>query len=313
MKKNESSLRIISLLPSATEIVAELGYIKNIVGRSHECDYPAAANEVPICTSTRIFPERSSKEIHDDMQNLFESAISIFEVNKEKISKLNPTHIITQDQCEECSISIEYLQSALATFLKKEISIVSLNPSRLGDVWADIRKVGEILGPKGKSKADLCTHKITRKIVQIAMKSQAIDIQPKRVAIIEWIDPLIAAGNWVPELVAIAGGENIFTRPGQPSRRITLDEILEKDPDVIIFAPCSFSLEKSYIESHQTITCNSWKNLRAVKTNECFAVDGNAHINRSGPRLFQSIEIISEILNQEMFNFGHNKNSWHRI
>lgn len=304
-------LRIVSLVPGATETVAALGLLDNLVGRSHECDVPPEVSELPVCTHSRIDPGASSRDIDRAVREAAAQALSIFEVDTDLLRGLRPTHIITQDQCAVCAVSLEDVRAALNDAMGRDTELIALHPARLGDVWADIRRIGEAL----ETDAESLTRSITRRIAGIAMRSGAMgdDGNAPQVAMVEWADPLMIAGNWVPEIVSIAGGESVLAELGTPSTKTTLDALGEADPDVIVFAPCGFALPRAAGEARKLIESAAWADLRAVQTGRCFAADGNAHFNRPGPRLVQSVEIMAEILHPEEFDFGHQGMAWRQL
>jgi len=313
MTIQDSNIRIISLLPSATEIIAALGYTHTLVGRSHECNYPHSILSIPTCTSSQINSNASSIDIDRSVKELLSSALSIFNIDQNKLHDLQPSHIITQDQCKVCAISLEQLESELGQLLKNQVKIISLNPKRLGDVWSNIRQIGNALGDMASVEAESYTRKITRRIVEIAMTAGSLNSKGIRVAVIEWINPVIISGNWVPEIINIAGGQNIITSPGQRSKPVSIKQICSADPDIIVFSPCGFTLSRSVKEALEVLKSPLWQTLRAVKNRNCFAIDGIKHFNRPGPRLIESIEVLAEIISPKLFSFSHHKNTWNHL
>ncbi len=285
-------MRLVSLLPSATEIIAALGLTSFLVGRSHECDYPAAAVNLPVCTRARIDPQQSSAAIDRDVQELLRSALGIYDLVLETLQALQPTHIITQDQCDVCAVTFADVQAAVAQLFDPPPVIISLQPRYLRDVWQDIRRVATALGVRAEPLLESLNQRIT------ACENWVKDRSRPRVATLEWIDPLMASGNWVPELVTLAGGENLFGQAGQHSPYLEWSTLLAADPDVIIVMPCGFDLERSYRELAESMQAArpQWQALRAVQHNQVYIVDGNAYFNRPGPRLVDSLEILVEIL-----------------
>lgn len=304
-------MRIVSLLPSGTETVAALGLADNLVGRSHECDYPPDVSVLPVCTSSRIDTTGTSRDIDTAVRETMANALSLFEVDTTQLAALRPTHIITQDQCAACAISLKDVEAAISGMINTDVQIISLEAARIGDVWAGIRRLGRELGVD----AEDLSRRITRRIAKIAMRSGALghDDDAPRVAMIEWIEPVMVAGNWVPELVSIAGGESVLAELGEPSHEIALEALSDADPDIIIFAPCGFALPRAAGEAREVVDSEQWKSLRAVRTGRCFAADGNAHFNRPGPRLIESVEILTEILHPGDFDFGHQGIAWRQL
>lgn len=300
-----SQLRIVSLIPSATEIVAALGLMDAMVGRSHECDYPPEVQHLPVCTQPKFNPEGSSKGIHDSVTDLLQSALSVYQVKTEVLEQLQPTHIITQAQCEVCAVSLSDVEQAVATLTHSQPHIVSLQPNHINDVWLDIQKVAVALGVDWQPV-----------LAKYQWRLEAIpDLLPPTstrptVACIEWIDPLMSAGNWIPELVELAGGQSLFGVAGQHSPWLSWDELVAADPGVIIIMPCGFDLERTRQEAQQLSQHPQWSSLSAVKSGKVYITDGNSYFNRPGPRLVDSLEILAEILHPETFQFGYRGKGW---
>lgn len=299
-------LRLVSLLPSATEIIACLGLTDLLVGISHECDYPPEIKDRAVCTSARLSIHQSSGEIHQEVDKLLTAAMSIYEINLDALTQLQPTHIITQDQCDVCAVSFPEVKKAVAKLTNSHPQIISLQPDTISDVWADIQRVGETLNVDWQPIVSSLQERV--KICQA--QCQNIQSQPPKVACIEWTDPLMLAGNWIPELVEMAGGKPIGGVTGQHSPRISWDELVAADPDTIIFMPCGFDLDRTRIEAQPLTQHPQWQQLAAVKQNRVYITDGNAYFNRPGPRLVESLEILTEILNPQVCNYGHYLTSW---
>ncbi|WP_239651730.1 hypothetical protein [Neosynechococcus sphagnicola] len=200
-----SGLRIISLIPSATEILAVLGLTAHVVGRSHACDYPPEIQSLPICTQPKFDPGGSSRVIHQRVTELLQSALSVYQVNLEILQQLQPTHILTQAQCEVCAVSLCEVEEAVGMLIGRQPQIISLQPNTLADVWADIHRVGDSLG----REATPVIHGLLSRI-QVCEDQTTAELKRPTVACIEWTDPLMAAGNWIPELVTLAGGSEFI-------------------------------------------------------------------------------------------------------
>jgi iron complex transport system substrate-binding protein len=303
-------MRIVSLLPSATEIVCALGFRDALVGRSHECDYPFGVETLPSCTAARIDPSAPSREIDDQVRSRVRDALSIYDVDTEQLRALRPDLIVTQDQCEVCAVSLGDVEQALADWTGVAPRVVSLSPSTLADVWGDLRRVGEAVDAQERARA-LC-ESLTDRVTEIGERAGGQATRP-RVAGIEWIDPLMGAGNWVPELVALAGGANSLGRPGEHSPWITFDQLAAADPDVIAVLPCGFDLARTRAELGPLLAQSGWGALRAVREERVFLLEGNQYFNRPGPRLVESLEILAEILHPAAFDFGHRGTGWERL
>lgn len=302
--------RIVSLIPSATEIVAALGHEANIVGRSHECDFPASVKRAAVCTKSKVDSSRSSREIEDEVRAKLVEAVSLYRINAEEMRRLQPTLIVTQAQCEVCAVSLRDVEQAVCDMFESRPHIVSLEPMQLDDIWADIRRVGTAL-----ERSDLAGEIIAdlqERLHRIRGESSQQPVRP-RVACIEWIDPLMAAGNWVPELVEIAGGENRLGEVGRHSPWMTWSELTDADPDVVIVMPCGFGIERAGREMEAIANRAEWQRLRAVREGRVFVVDGNQYFNRPGPRLVESAEILAEILHPAVFEFGHSGCAWQKF
>ena len=300
------SPRIVSLLPSATEIVVALGLQKHLVGRSYACNWPSEISELPVCAQPRCMIDGNSKLIHDQVMQTLVDALSVFELDFEMIRAVKPTHIITQDQCEVCAVSLSDVKSAFSQIgLDGAIEIITLNPTRLGEVWASIRQVGKALGVD----PDYLCVSLTERILRISTKESDTPI----VATIEWLNPLMRAGNWVPELVGIAGGKNLFGLAGQHSSQLKFKDLLSADPDIIIFMPCGFNLNKTLSEVKDLLKKMQWNKLRAIHNGQVYAVDGDFYFNRPGPRLVESTEILAEIFHPNLYHFNHENVGWRQI
>lgn len=299
--------KIISLLPAATEIICALGLEDQLVGRSHECDYPPVVRNLPICSEARFIPGSDSKVIDKQVKEILSDALSIYVVDKELIRRLEPDVLITQNQCEVCAVSEKDVENALKDFLDKEAEIISLSPNVLADILKDIHTIAERLGVP--EKADTLLEEMNERIDLIRHKLKFIDQKPK-VASIEWLSPLMVAGNWTPELVEIAGGQSIIAEAGKHSPFVDFENIKAEDPDIIVVIPCGFSVQRTLQEINLLLDLPGWAELSAVKNNKVFIADGNQYFNRSGPRIVDSIEILAEIINPKMFSFGYEGEGW---
>lgn len=304
------NLKIVSLLPSATEIVAALGLTESIVGRSHECDYPPEIAALPVCTQARLNSQEPSNQIHDKVNEILQSALSIYEIKTDILQQLAPTHILTQDQCEVCAVSLKDVEQAVATLTHNQPKIISLQPNLLADLWSDFERVADELGVESrrlvedsKARVKICQQK-TEKLSPMERPS---------VACIEWTDPLMIAANWVPELVTFAGGQPLFATSGQNAPKLDWATLVATNPDVIIFMPCGFDLERTRTESRSLSDRQEWQNLKAVNSGRVYITDGNSYFNRPGPRLVDSVEILAEILHPEIFDYGDRGKAWERL
>lgn len=299
--------RVISLIASATEIVAALGYREQLVGRSHECDYPADVAELPMCSEPKIDVHGSSRSIDEQVRGLVHDGLSVYRVDAKLLDRLRPSVIITQSQCEVCAVSLKDVEAAVCDVVSSQPKVVSLEPMGLEDVWSDILTVGEALGDR--SRAEALVAELRSRLDALRAETAKQDHRPT-LACVEWIDPLMNAGNWVPELVDIAGGKNLFGYAGKHSTDMTWDALIAADPDVIAVMPCGFDIPRTREEMPLLAERPEWRGLSAVRNNRVYLTDGNQYFNRPGPRLVESAEIFAELLHPGQFNFGHEGTGW---
>ena len=278
--------RIVSLLSSATEILDALGAIDLLVGRSHECDYPGSVLQRPVCTKPLIDVEVDSRAIDEQVKNSARSALSIYEVFDDVLERLQPTHILTQVQCDVCAVSLRDVERSVASRLASAPQVVALNPCSLADIWEDFRRVGKA--------ADIDPEPVIRDLTN-RMQPVNAPVLPT-VACIEWIEPLMAAGNWTPELIHLAGGLDVFGKPGIHSPWITWEELRARDPDVIIVAPCGFDVARTRGEMHWLTDRPDFGTLKAVRSGRLFIADGNRYFNRPGPRVAETMRMIGAMI-----------------
>jgi len=302
----------VSLLPSLTEWVCALGAESRLVGRSHECDQPATVGRLPALTAPRFAgaEEAPSRAVDERVRALVRDALSIYRVDAERLRALAPELILTQDQCRACAVSLGDVEAALASWLGRAPRVLSVAPHSLGDVFEDGRRVAEALDARAEGEALLAA--LTARITTIGERAGGRANRP-RVAVIEWLDPLMVAGHWLPELVAIAGGEPVLASTGRPSRWIAWDELRAADPDVIVVTPCGLALARTRREQALLTALPGFRALRAAWGEQVFLADGNLHFNRPGPRLVESLEILAEIVAPERFHFGHEGRGWERL
>jgi iron complex transport system substrate-binding protein len=254
-----------------------------------------------------VSAERSSAQIDADIKNLVQKALSIYQVKTEVLKELQPTHIITQDQCDVCAVNFPDVEKAVAQLTQAQPKIISLQPNRLAEVWADIERVGTMLGVDPQP----LLNQLQSRIRTCEQKTQDLSESNRpSVAAIEWTDPLMASGNWIPELVNLAGGKPLLGTSGEHSPYVDWDALVAADPEFIVIMPCGFDLERTRQESQVLIQRPGWSELQAVRHNRVFITDGNAYFNRPGPRLVDSMEILAEILDRDRFDFGYKGTGW---
>jgi len=301
--------RIVSLIASATEIVHALGQLPNLVGRSHECDYPPAVRSLPVCTAPRFPVNGNSSEINRLVQDTLRDAVSVYQVFDDVLQALQPTHILTQTQCDVCAVSLKDVERSAAMRLPSRPALVSLQPNSLADIWDDIHRVATSLGIGERGEALVLELRDHMEEISRAARSAPAP----RVACIEWLEPLMAAGNWVPELVSMAGGVNLFGEAGKHSPWMTWEQLIERDPDVLVAMPCGFDRERTEREMSWLTRRPEWKLLKAVQSDQVYVADGNQFFNRPGPRVVESLRILAEILHPERFDPSFEGAGWSRF
>lgn len=287
--------RIVSLLPSSTEIICALGLRDRLVGVSHECDYPADVVGLPVLTEPKLDPHDPSAAIDARVREIVREGLSVYRINTEALQHLQPDLIVTQDQCEVCAVSLPEVEEAVRCFLTPGVQVVSLKPQRLSDIWEDILRVGQ-----AARREDVATEMVKglkRRLWQLEQKTRHV-VRP-RVACIEWIDPLFAGGNWIAELVEIAGGDYSLAPVGTHSPKMTWQTLVEYQPEVIVIMPCGFKIPQTQADLQTLTTHPHWIKLPAVQARRVYVADGNAYFNRPGPRIVESVEILAEILHPE--------------
>ena len=302
--------RVVSLIASATEIVAELGYEHALVGRSHECDFPPSVERLPVCSEPRIDVSGTSLEIDEAVKGAVREALSVYAVFKDELQRLKPTVIVTQTQCEVCAVNLKDVEAAVCELVDSNPQIVACEPMELKDVWTDIQKVADALDD---TEAGISLNaELQRRLNEIEVRRKMIEERPT-IACIEWLEPLMIAGNWVPELVEIAGGKAIMAEVGKHSPYQSWDELAELDPDVIAIMPCGFDIARTQQELNLLTENPIWSSLSAVKNNRVFLTDGNQYFNRPGPRVVESAEILEEILHGQSTSPQHYGTGWIRM
>ncbi len=287
-------MRVASLLPSATEIVAALG--GNLVGISHECDFPAAAVEgVPVLTSSRFLGD-DSVTINASVVSALDDALAIYDVDIAALRSANPDVIITQDLCEVCALPAAAVEEALDVALGREVDLIRLSPKTLQDVFDDIRRVGQAL--QQTESAEQYIAGAQQQIESIRDITAAAERRP-RVLTIEWLEPTMIGGLWTPELVTIAGGLPLQAESGELARTLSPQQLDALDPDVVVIKPCGYNLTASERELDliDRVVPSRWR----CRQDNVFVVDGNAFFNRSGPRLVDSAQLLAGLLHPDLF------------
>jgi iron complex transport system substrate-binding protein len=315
-----SNVRLVSLLASATEMIYELGCLDQLVGRSHECDYPPQVLALPVVSRVQIDIDTSSAQIDAQIKQLAQKtarpeeaafrALSIYAIDVEQLEALRPDVIFTQTQCEVCAVSERDVVRAIQQMTGLRPRIVSLAPYRLQDVWEDVLRVGQALGRHEQAEKLVDGYK--KRLNELNRVTSRLGSKP-RITILEWLDPLMAAGNWTPELVAYAGGENVFGEVGQHSPWLSWEELQAADPDILILSPCGFTLERTMMDVPLLRQHPAWASLKAVQEGRVYAIDGNQYLNRSGPRLVESAELLGKVIWGEQIELEVDGNGWKKI
>lgn len=284
--------RVVSLLPSTTEIVAALGYGDALVGRSHECDFPPEVADLPVVSRPRREPVGTSGEIHRGVVELLEQVLSVYEVDAAALRAADPDLIITQDLCRVCAVPEDEVVRAARAHLGAEVQVLTSSPLTLDAVLADVVRIGEALGDR--TAADGLVARMRAGWQALATSVAGLD-RP-RLAMLDWADPLIIGGNWAPELAEIAGAEAVLGTRGGHSPVVSPEALVEADPDVILVAPCGYDLARTLEEREVLAAIPGWQDLSAVRAGRVAFADGSAYFNRPGPRLVTSAAIITAVV-----------------
>lgn len=291
-----SALRIASLLASGTEILYGLGLGDRVVAVSHECDFPPEALGKPRVTFANVNAAAASTDIDAEVKSRLAAGESLYGIDVERLAELSPDLIVTQSQCEVCAVSDKDLARAAAGApALANVPVVSLNPTTLRAVYADIARVAAAAGVPASGEKYLAELRLRVQRVQDRVAAIPRNDRP-RVACVEWIEPLMIAGNWMPELIELAGGECGLARAGERTTYADWNAVRAHDPQVIIVAPCGFDLERTRREAGVLQQLPGWNEIAAVRGGRVYVADGNAYFNRSGPRLFDTLEILSATL-----------------
>jgi iron complex transport system substrate-binding protein len=288
-------MRIVSLLPSATEILYALGLGDSVVGVTHECDFPSEAAKKPALIRPRVDPTAAPAEIDRQVRELMSRGESIYAVDDALLRSLAPDLIITQDLCHVCAASPDDLGTALAR-MQNPPDVLSLSPQTLAGVWDNIREIGK--ATRRLAEADRLATSLVKRVAKIEAMVSGAATRP-RVACLEWLDPFYVGGHWVPEMVACAGGEDLFGQPGSPSFRMTPQQVLGSQPEIIVVMQCGYGVARNREEYQRTKFPAGWSDLPAVRNGRVFAVDANSYFSRSGPRLADGVAILAQLFHPE--------------
>ena len=291
-------MRICSFLPSATEIVYLLGLGDSLFGVSHECDFPSGASDKPKVVRSRIDSSSlSSHEIDAAVTDMMMRGESIYAVAEDVLQATNPDLVVTQRLCEVCAVSFEDVEEAVSR-LDVSPTVLSLDPHGLEDVLDDIKLLGRHTNRESVAHAAVFNLRARMDVVRRTVAG--VSDRPT-VACIEWMNPVIAAGHWVPEMVEAAGGMDVLGKPGAPSPRLEFERVEAADPDVVILMPCGMNVEQAATEFNALPDRSRWENLRAFKSENAYVVDSGALFSRSGPRLVDGLEVMARLVHPDLF------------
>jgi iron complex transport system substrate-binding protein len=294
----KNNLRIASLLPSATEIVCVLGLEENLVGVTHECDFPPSVIAKPKLTSSRISHERmTSSEIDHAVRSQLDGHGSIYDLNTKLSSELKPDIILTQELCDVCAVSYKVVQQAARLFVA-DAKVISLEPNTISDIFENILFVGEVCSVKQKAIEVVST--LRRRLEIITEKTKNISSRPK-CFMMEWLEPPFAPGHWVPEQVELAGGKSLLGRKGERSITCTYEEIVKTNPDVLVLIPCGYYKHDIFRQLENTLFPKEFAEISAIKNEQIWALDATSYFSRPGPRVVEGTEILTKILHPEIF------------
>ncbi|SRR6266481_1739950 len=289
-------MRIVSLLPSATEILFALGLDREVVGVSHECDFPAQARTKRVVIHSRLPLDAPPLEIDRLVREYVSRGESLYSVDAEALGELGPDLIITQDLCRVCAASPDDLATTLAGFPEPP-EVLCLNPQDLGDVWRDILWVGEATCRGHEAEALL--RKIGTRLGELERQTQGAEHRP-RVAILEWLEPFYVAGHWVPEMIEVAGGKDVLGQERTPSFRVSAQDVIDAAPEILLIAQCGYSAKQARDEYRAMSFPEEWSAIPAVRNSRVYAMEASGYFSRPGPRLMTGIEALAKILHPEV-------------
>ena len=289
-------MKICSFLPSATEVLFALGVGEEVVGVTFECDYPLEAEGKAVVVRSAMQSGMTPRQIDDAVRETAASGDSLYFVDWPELERLAPDLIVAQDLCRVCAVSTPAIARDLSQ-LATPPRVLSLSPHSLGDVLGDIERVGEAVGRH--DEALVLTGSLHARVRRVEERATLVGGRKPRVLCLEWLDPLYQGGHWIPEMVALAGGEAVLATAGEESVRIGWEQVVAADPEVIVLMPCGFHLDETVQQFRTMELPEGWKELSAVRRGKIYAVDGTAYFSRPGPRLIDGLEILSGILRGE--------------
>jgi iron complex transport system substrate-binding protein len=288
-------MNVVSLLPSATEIVYALGV--EPAGVSHECDYPPAANEKPAVNRSRVDPDATSAEINEQVARTEQDG-GVYEIDREMLARLDPDLVISQGICDVCAVDEIRVRKAVDD-LGLGAAVLTTDPHSLADILADIERIGDALGQSERAVEVVAD--LERRIDAVERGAGATEGRP-RTAVLDWLDPVMVAGHWVPGMVDLAGGRYGLAERGARSRPREWETIRSYDPEVLVLSPCGFDIDQTAANLDDVTGRDGWDDLTAVQRGEVYVVDGHHYVNRPGPRLVDTLEFLAWILHPERFD-----------
>jgi len=288
-------MRIVTLIASATETVCALDLRGQLVGRSHECDYPADVTTLPILSRPKVDPEVSGGEVDRQVREIVRDGLSVYSINVDELERLQPDLIVTQDHCEVCAVSLKDVEDALCSITHDAATICTLHPENLEDVRRDFQRVAEAAGvpERGKQLVARFDETLTR------LTERVRTFPRPRVALVEWLEPPMIAGGWMPELAGAAGAEPVIVTKSATFETVTWNTIAGANPDVVVIMPCGYDVNKTWTELENPSLATAMRSIPAVRAGQCFVTDGNAYFNRPGPRLADSAELLAAIIHAD--------------
>ena len=292
--------RVVSLLPSATEHITALGHKDSLVGISHECDYPDGLQGLPILTSSKVLTRGTSLEIDQDVRRVLKEALGVYDIDTELLREVRPDVIVTQDLCDVCAVSLKDVQAATKELLGDHVQIVNLHPMCLEDIWTDLRSVAEALGAQDRLPEVM--EERQARMQAVVDRARTADSRPQTLTI-EWLDPVMLGGLWMPELIEMAGGTAMVTTKGEKAPTWTDADLaaLDPGPEVVLIKPCGFDLARTAEETDAFSARLNTFGWPAVQNHRTYVADGNAFFNRPGPRIVESLEILAACIHPELF------------
>ena len=291
--------RVVSLIASATEIVAGLGMGERLVGISHECDYPATVLDRPRLSAPKVDPKASSAEIDRGVRELVRDGLSVYRVDVDALQRVRPDVIVTQDHCDVCAVSLSDVEEAVCSLDLPGTLVCSLHPGVLADVRRDFRKVAASLGVEERGQRLVAD--FDAKLADVRRRVEESGVEPVRVVMLEWLAPPMVAGGWMPEIAPLAGALPLIVEEPGRFAQVGWDDVVAADPDAVIVLPCGFDVPRSLDELEDPAVQAGMRRMRAVREGRCFVLDGNAYFNRPGPRLADSAELLAAVLHPDAF------------